>query len=93
MDVYLHCSSRPIIEDCDRIRFAKLPDVYTTKELRLSTNQWNQIDDFKWLKAEPSPHFCLLDDAEKIGNDVWIGVAPGGAQMDVDEILKKVGRA
>lgn len=25
VDVYLHCSSRPIIEDCDAIRFAPLP--------------------------------------------------------------------
>lgn len=25
VDVYLHCTSRPIIEDCKRIRFAELP--------------------------------------------------------------------
>lgn len=27
-DVYLHCASRPIIEDCRDIRFAPLPDTY-----------------------------------------------------------------
>jgi tubulin-specific chaperone C len=26
--VYLHCASRPIIEDCEEIEFAPLPDVY-----------------------------------------------------------------
>jgi len=28
VDVYLHCSSRPIIEDCQGIRFAPLPNTY-----------------------------------------------------------------
>jgi tubulin-specific chaperone C len=28
VDVYLSCSSRPIIEDCSGIRFAQLPDTY-----------------------------------------------------------------
>ena len=26
--VYLHCGSRPIIEDCEGIRFAPLPNAY-----------------------------------------------------------------
>jgi hypothetical protein len=25
VDVYLHCASRPIIEDCEGVRFAPLP--------------------------------------------------------------------
>ena len=28
VDVYLHCASRPIIEDCKRIRFTELPKFY-----------------------------------------------------------------
>jgi Tubulin binding cofactor C len=28
VDVYLSCSSRPIIEDCSGIRFSQLPDTY-----------------------------------------------------------------
>ena len=28
--VYLHCSSRPIIEDCEQIRFASLPQPYVS---------------------------------------------------------------
>lgn len=30
VDVYLHCSSRPIIEDCEGIRFATLPEAYVS---------------------------------------------------------------
>lgn len=30
VDVYLHCSSRPIIEDCELIRFAPLPVAYVS---------------------------------------------------------------
>jgi hypothetical protein len=30
VDVYLYCSSRPIIEDCEGIRFAKLPEAYVS---------------------------------------------------------------
>lgn len=28
VDIYLHCSSHPIIEDCSGMRFAPLPDAY-----------------------------------------------------------------
>jgi hypothetical protein len=30
VDVYLHTASRPIIEDCERIRFAPLPEAYVS---------------------------------------------------------------
>ena len=30
VDVYLHCSSRPIIENCSQVRFAPLPDFYVS---------------------------------------------------------------
>jgi len=35
VDVYLHCSSRPIIEDCKGIRFAVLPKFYVCPRSRL----------------------------------------------------------
>ena len=44
---------------------------------RQSVNQWDQIDDFKWLKAEPSPHFSILPALERIGEDVWKVVMAG----------------
>ena len=30
VDVYLSCSSRPIIEDCEGIRFARIPETYVS---------------------------------------------------------------
>ncbi len=30
VDVYLSCSSRPIIEDCQGVRFARIPDTYVS---------------------------------------------------------------
>lgn len=38
VDVYLHCASRPIIEDCENVRFSPIPECYVSP---LSTN----IDD------------------------------------------------
>ncbi|KAF2707429.1 tubulin binding cofactor C [Pleomassaria siparia CBS 279.74] len=90
VDVYLHCSSRPIIEDCGEIRFAKLPEAYTTPELNSSPNQYTQIDDFKWLKSEPSPHFSILPTSDYITEEVWKDVVPGGISVSLDDILKAV---
>lgn len=30
MDIYLHCSSRPIIENCSNVRFAPIPECYVS---------------------------------------------------------------
>lgn len=65
VDVYLHCVSRPIIEDCKGVRFAPLPESYVTDGLKQVKNQWDQIDDFKWLKAEQSPNWSILPEGER----------------------------
>ncbi|KAL1654359.1 hypothetical protein SLS61_002959 [Didymella pomorum] len=65
VDVYLHCASRPIIEDCEGVRFAPLPEGMISEELRTVQNQWDQIDDFKWLKAEQSPNWSILPEGER----------------------------
>lgn len=66
VDVYLHCGSRPIIEDCEGVRFAPLPDSMVGEEVRAVRNQWDQIDDFKWLKAEQSPNWSILPEGERV---------------------------
>ncbi|KAK7182751.1 tubulin binding cofactor C [Paraphaeosphaeria sporulosa] len=83
VDVYLHCSSRPIIEDCEDIRFAPLPQIYMTADLTSSTNQWDQIDDFKWLKAEASPHWSILPEPERVQEKL-----PGQDNQGPDNILR-----
>lgn len=30
VDIYLHCSSRPIIEDCSNVRFSPIPESFVS---------------------------------------------------------------
>jgi hypothetical protein len=71
VDVYLHSASRPIIEDCKDVRFAPMPEMFATPKILQAANHWNEIDDFKWLKAEASPNFSLLTEPERIEAEVW----------------------
>jgi hypothetical protein len=71
VDVYLHSASRPIIEDCENVRFAPLSGHFLNTEIEQSLNQWDQIDDFKWLKMEPSPHFSILPEARRVSDEAW----------------------
>lgn len=54
-------------------------------------NQWDQVDDFKWLKAEPSPNWSILPEADRLSDDVWENVVPGEPGVSVGEILAKIG--
>lgn len=108
VDVYLHCSSRPIIEDCEQIRFAPLPETYvsttsqmtsesilnhvvqSTPEISTTANQWDQIDDFKWLKSEPSPHYSILSEEDRVSEGVWKDTVPGGHNVSLDDVLRAV---
>ncbi|KAK3708176.1 hypothetical protein LTR37_011680 [Vermiconidia calcicola] len=89
-DVYLLTTSRPIIEDCSGIRFAPLPETYMTESDRQVDNQWQQVDDFKWLRSEPSPNWSVLEASRRIEAQVWNDVVPGGPQLGTEEILKAV---
>ncbi|CRK28047.1 hypothetical protein BN1708_015083 [Verticillium longisporum] len=76
MDVYFYCGSRPIIEDCSGMRFAPLPKSFESPGDD-SKNQWDQVDDFKWLKAEPSPNWSVLPVDERLEDRIWSDVVPG----------------
>jgi len=73
VDVYLYCSSRPIIEDCSNITFSSIPSVFApdAENGGQTKNMFDQVDDFKWLRAEPSPNWRLMDDSEQIKEDKW----------------------
>ncbi|KAF4449753.1 putative tubulin folding cofactor C [Fusarium austroafricanum] len=108
VDIYLHCGSHPIIEDCSGMRFAPLPNVYVrpdpvlfeTVQLRTKQmtnaeepgeNQWDQVDDFKWLKAGHSPNWTTLSENERLSEELWRDVVPGQPGVSVEEALKKLG--
>ncbi|EDQ92361.1 uncharacterized protein MONBRDRAFT_30772 [Monosiga brevicollis MX1] len=65
---YIHVSSRAIIEDCDRLGFApynwtyeRLDEDFEASGLPRDTNNWDKVNDFKWLDAtQPSPHWHCI---------------------------------
>lgn len=63
VDVYLHCGSRPIIEDCEDIRFHRFGDA--------QGNMWDQVDDFKWLRSDPSPHWRAEREGGEAESERW----------------------
>lgn len=90
-DVYLHASGRPIIEDCSGVRFAPLPEVYLKDADREVENQWRAVDDFKWLRAEASPNWSVLEEAERVREEVWRDSVPGGPAMGAEDVLRAAG--
>ncbi|KAK3376743.1 tubulin binding cofactor C-domain-containing protein [Lasiosphaeria ovina] len=90
VDLYLHSTSHPIIEDCKGMRFAPAPTYYISSRDEQEKNQWDQVDDFKWLKSDHSPNWSILPETERIPVDVWKSV-PGAPGVGVEDILKKVG--
>ncbi|XP_042363662.1 tubulin-specific chaperone C [Plectropomus leopardus] len=71
--VYLHVTSRAIIEDCRGVSFAPFSWSYPTlKEdfavsgLDQERNNWSQVDDFNWLAAgTPSPNWTVIPEADR----------------------------
>lgn len=53
-------------------------------------NQWDQVDDFKWLKAEHSPNWSIVPEDEVLDETVWTKVVPGAPGVGLEDILKKV---
>ncbi|KAL1899185.1 hypothetical protein Sste5346_003107 [Sporothrix stenoceras] len=93
VDVYLQCGSRPIIEDCKAMRFAPLPAVYANTDGGDSetVNQWDQVDDFKWLRSDASPNWSVLPEAERLPETVWTGAVASGPGFGTEDVLSAVG--
>ncbi|KAK3290647.1 tubulin binding cofactor C-domain-containing protein [Chaetomium fimeti] len=82
---YLHCVSRPIVEDCRGVRFAKAPGVFT------ESNLYDQVDDFKWLKTFSSPNWSLLPESEVVPDAVWKKALAGEPGVIIDNTLRSLG--
>ncbi|XP_059892589.1 tubulin-specific chaperone C [Gadus macrocephalus] len=70
--VYLHVTSRAIIEDCHGVSFAPftwsyptLDEDYVVSGLDLARNNWSQVDDFNWLAATQSPNWTLIPEEDR----------------------------
>lgn len=74
--VYLHVTSRAIIEDCRGVSFApfswsypSLEEDFTVSGLDQNRNNWSQVDDFNWLAAgTPSPNWTVIPEADRRTN-------------------------
>ncbi|GJJ75519.1 tubulin-specific chaperone C [Entomortierella parvispora] len=73
MDIYLHVTSEPIIEDCTKMRFApygqilpsdELNRLFETAQLNPDKNLYAKVKDFNWLRQQQSPNWRLLDSSE-----------------------------
>lgn len=62
--VYLHCGSRPVIEGCEGVRFARLEEEMLPEGVRGEQNLWSEVDDFGWLRAGRSPNWRVLGEEE-----------------------------
>ena len=58
---------------------------------KTTENQWDQVDDFKWLKADHSPNWTTMSEAERLDDHVWTKVVPGRPGVSVEETLVEVG--
>ncbi|EEF29542.1 tubulin folding cofactor C, putative [Ricinus communis] len=84
-DFYLRVRSRPIIEDCGGVRFGPyclryegIEDDLKMAGLKEESENWSNVDDFKWLRAVQSPNWRVLEESERAGvvevNDLGIGI-------------------
>lgn len=97
--VYLQCGSRPIIEGCTGIGFAPLPERYLSEEeksglrdgVEREKGMWREVDDFKWLRAERSPNWRILEGGERVDEEVWREKVGGGPGVGVGDVLAAVG--
>jgi len=74
-DYYLQMRSTPIIEDCSTLRFAPYALEYPELPLELDEadlsatacgENWSNVQDFKWLRQQQSPNWCILPEVERI---------------------------
>jgi hypothetical protein len=73
-DIYIHVTSRAIIEDCKEIHFA--PSTYSYEDynehmtlsgLDSNVNNWRDVGDFNWLSADkPSPNWSEIEEERRI---------------------------
>ncbi|KAJ1895995.1 hypothetical protein LPJ71_006629 [Coemansia sp. S17] len=80
VDVYLYCTSHPIIEKSSGIRFAPYPaelrtprieQEFGTSQLGLQPNSFDRVDDFNWLKRQASPNWSIPQASALPSADVW----------------------
>ncbi len=70
---------------------ANIDCVQLTDKEKSETNMFDQVDDFKWLKAAASPNWSLLPEAEAIPDQVWEKALAGGPGVALEDTLRELG--
>ncbi|GFR84731.1 tubulin-specific chaperone C-like [Elysia marginata] len=73
-EFYIHVTSKAIIEDCNKVKFAPynwkyetLEEDYAATGLSKQRNNWDRVDDFNWLAADVhSPNWSIIPSADRI---------------------------
>ena len=69
--IYLHVTSKGIIEDCDEIQVAPyniqgISEQFSKVGVRQDINHWDQLDDFNWLASDQkSPHWKIMPESSR----------------------------
>ncbi|XP_028311260.1 protein XRP2-like isoform X2 [Gouania willdenowi] len=74
--VYVHVTSRAIVENCSGVGFApftwsypRLEEDFSLSGLDKDRNNWNQVDDCNWLvTGTPSPNWTVIPEGERKNN-------------------------
>jgi hypothetical protein len=62
-----------------------------TDKQKGEANLFDQVDDFKWLKATASPNWSVLPESEAVPEEVWQKTLVGGPGVVIEETLRKLG--
>lgn len=76
MDIYMHVTSRAIIEDCTEIRVAPnmlryegIDADFVEAGLDAEKNNWDNVADFNWLSTDvQSPNWSIMDGSHRIAD-------------------------
>ncbi|KAI5817071.1 tubulin binding cofactor C-domain-containing protein [Pyronema omphalodes] len=87
VDVYLRIGSRPIIEDCEGVRFHRYGGGLG-EDGQDEGNMWDQVDDFKWLKSGPNPHWKAVGEEK---DQLWKQMQEKEVgQLEVQKVLEEL---
>jgi hypothetical protein len=53
-----------------------------------NSDKWDQVEDFKWIKPEPSPNWSILESNAAVSDEVWAEMVPGGPCWSLEDILR-----
>ncbi|KAK3716924.1 hypothetical protein RRG08_026714 [Elysia crispata] len=73
-EFYIHVTSKAIIEDCNKVKFAPynwkyetLEEDYTATGLSKQRNNWDKVDDFNWLATGVhSPNWSVIPSPDRV---------------------------